>query len=233
MKSRATLAVAVLSLVILFLGTGMLEGTGRGRTTTIIGGAKVEKGSGQVVTELRDIGSFDRIESNIGADIAVTIGASQKVSLSYDDNLIGYITTKVKGGKLIIESDRSISSQENCQFKIVVPQLDGIAVGGSGRIEVNGLDGNRFSVEIDGSGDVMASGEVGELAIEVNGSGNVDTRDLTAGEATVEINGSGDVDVMARDYLTAVINGSGDIRYAGNPGQIVKRVDGSGHIRRR
>ena len=193
----------------------------------------MEKGSGQMVTELRDIGSFDRIESNIGADIIVSIGATQSVSLTYDDNLIGYVTTKVKGRKLVIESSRSFSSSSDCQIKIVVPQLEEVSVGGSGKIEVVGLDADRFAVELDGSADVMASGEVGELAIEVNGSGNVDTRDLVAGEATVEINGSGDVNVMARDYLTATVNGSGDIVYAGNPSQVVRNVEGSGRIRRR
>jgi hypothetical protein len=186
-----------------------------------------------MITEQRDIGSFDRVESNIGADVRVSIGKAQSVSVTYDDNLIDYVTTKVRGGKLIIESSRSFSSSRDCQIKIVIPQLEEVTVGGSGRIEVVGLDADRFSVQIDGSADLVASGEVGELVIEVNGSGNVDTRDLVAGEATVEINGSGNVNVLARDYLTATINGSGDIIYGGNPDQVVKSVEGSGRIRRR
>ena len=157
----------------------------------------------------------------------------ESATISYDDNLIGYVTTKVRGRKLVVESSRSFSSSSDCRIRIVVPQLEEVSVGGSGKIEVVGLDADRFSVQIDGSADVVASGEVGELAIEVNGSGNVDTRDLVAGEATVEINGSGDVNVMARDYLTATVNGSGDIVYTGNPGQVVKNVEGSGRIRRR
>ena len=38
--------------------------------------------------------------------------------------------------------------------------------------------------------------------------------------------------VMAGDYLTATVNGSGDIVYTGNPSQVVKNVKGSGRIRR-
>jgi len=233
MKSRTTSAIVVLLALATIAGWDVAAAAGHRRTTISFGGSTMEKGSGRMVTEQRDIGSFDRIESNIGADITVSIGATQSVSLTYDDNLIGYVTTKVRGKKLVIESSRSFSSSTDCQIKIVVPQLEEVSVGGSGKIEVVGLDVDRFSIGIDGSADVVASGEVGELAIEVNGSGNVDTRDLVAGEATVEINGSGDVNVMARDYLTATVNGSGDIVYTGNPSQVVKNVEGSGRIRRR
>ena len=233
MKSRTTSAIVVLLALAIIAGWDVAAAAGHRRTTISFGGSNMEKGSGRMVTEQRDVGSFERFESNIGADITVSIGATQSVSLTYDDNLIGYVTTKVKGRKLVIESSRSFSSSSDCQIKIVVPQLEEVSVGGSGKIEVVGLDADRFAVELDGSADVMASGEVGELAIEVNGSGNVDTRDLVAGEATVEINGSGDVNVMARDYLTATVNGSGDIVYAGNPSQVVRNVEGSGRIRRR
>ncbi|MCX6832411.1 MAG: DUF2807 domain-containing protein [candidate division Zixibacteria bacterium] len=233
MKSRTTSAIVVLLAFAIIAGWDVAAAAGNRRTIISFGGSNVERGSGRMVTEQRNIGSFDRIESNIGADIMVSIGATQSVSLTYDDNLIGYVTTKVRGRKLVIESSRSFSSSSDCQIKIVVPRLEEVSVGGSGKIEVVGLDADRFSVEIDGSADVVASGEVGELVIEVNGSGNVDTRDLVAGEATVEINGSGDVSVMARDYLTATVNGSGDIVYTGNPSQVVKNVEGSGRIRRR
>jgi hypothetical protein len=233
MKRKMTLAIVVLLTLAISAGWDVAAAAGHRRTTISFGGSDMEKGSGRMVTEQRDIGSFDRIESNIGADILVSIGATQSVSLTYDDNLIVYVTTKVRGGKLVIEASRSFSSSRDCQFKIVVPRLEEVSVGGSGKIEVVGLDDDRFAVQIDGSADVIASGEVGELTIEVNGSGNVDTRDLVAGEATVEINGSGNVNVMARDYLTAAINGSGDIIYSGNPGQVVKSVEGSGRIRRR
>jgi hypothetical protein len=233
MKSRMTPVIVILLALAIIVGWNAAAATGHRRTTISFGGSNVERGSGRMVTEQRDLGSFERIESNIGADITVIIGAKQNVDLTYDDNLVEYVTTKIRGKKLVIESSRSFSSSKDCQIKIVVPQLEEIALGGSGNVEVVGLDGDRFSVEIDGSADVVANGAVGELVIEVNGSGNVDTRDLVAGEATVEINGSGDVNVMARDYLTATVNGSGNINYSGNPSQVVRSVEGSGRIRRR
>lgn len=233
MRSRALATIVVVLVAVILVSWEVSEGVRSGRSKTIIGGTKVEKGSGQMTTEQRETAPFTWVESNIGADVSVSIGSERAVNLTFDDNLVSHITTKVKGKKLLIEADRSFSSDRDCQVRIVLPQLEGVSVGGSGRIEVVGLDANRFAVEIDGSADITASGEAGELDVEVNGSGNVDTRDLVAVEASVEINGSGNVDVMARDYLTAVINGSGDIRYYGNPGQVVKRVEGSGRIRKR
>lgn len=233
MRGRRVGALVILVAFAVLVTGSMSEATRTGRHSTIVGGSHVEKGSGHLTTEQRDIGAFTWIESNIGADISVSIGSSRSVNLVFDDNLISYVSTKVRGKKLIVEADRSFSSFNNCHLDIVIPQLEGVSVGGSGKIEINGLDADRFEVEIDGSADIEISGETGELDVEVNGSGNVDTRDLVAGEANVEINGSGNVEVMARDYLTAVINGSGDISYYGNPGQVVKRVEGSGRIRHR
>lgn len=233
MTGKMTTATVVMLTLVALVIWEVSDAARAGRHTTFIGGTTVEKGSGRQITEQREIGTFTWIESNIGADISVSIGTERAVNLTFDDNLIGLVTTKVKGKKLFIEADRSFSSQQECQLKIVLPRLEGVSVGGSGKIEVLGLDADRFAVEIDGSADVLASGETGELAVEVNGSGNVDTRELVAVEASIEINGSGSVDVMARDYLTAVINGSGDISYYGNPGQVLKRVEGSGRIRRR
>ncbi len=200
---------------------------------TLKGGTEMTKGSGQLTTEQREVAPFTRIESNVSADIEVVIGKPQRVDLTFDDNLLEFISTKVEGKTLVIESEHSFSSLEGCQLKIVVPQLDAAVIGGSGNITVEGLDANRFAVEINGSGGVSASGKASELSIEVNGSGNVEAQELTASEASVEINGSGNVGVMARDYLTATINGSGDITYTGNPGQVSKSVAGSGRIRKR
>ncbi len=196
-------------------------------------GQKTVKGSGEVATQAREVGTFDRIRSSGSFDVNVTIGPQQKVTVSFDDNLIDLVMTEVKGRTLQIYSDGSFSSHKSCRIEITVPSLEAVVVSGSGDIYVRGLKGAEFSYEISGSGDATLIGEVDEVDIEVSGSGEVDARELKAKRAYVEIAGSGDVQVWASDLLDGSIAGSGDIAYYGDPAEVNRDVAGSGNIRKK
>jgi hypothetical protein len=116
---------------------------------------------------------------------------------------------------------------------ITTPSLIGLSISGSGDATLHGLSGKSLAVSISGSGDVRADGQVDSVSLDIDGSGDADLSALEARSASVLINGSGDANVYASSTLQAVINGSGDIRYHGNPGQISKRVNGSGEIAQR
>jgi hypothetical protein len=62
-------------------------------------------GSGTIVSETREVGSFDRIEvsSGIAVEINVDPGAPAGVTSVYDDNLQDKIITEVNGDTLVIE----------------------------------------------------------------------------------------------------------------------------------
>ncbi|MFH2056212.1 MAG: head GIN domain-containing protein [bacterium] len=191
------------------------------------------KGSGDITAEEREIGDFDRIDTYIGADLTIEIGSPTRLTVAVDDNLQELIRTEVHGHTLTIDSEGSWSTRKGCEIRITVPSLKEIRSFGSGYIEVKKLSGELFSFELDGSGDFWADGEIQELEIELNGSGNVDTRDLQARDVYVSINGSGDAEVMALDSFDGRINGSGNITYYGKPEDVSRSVNGSGRIRAR
>jgi hypothetical protein len=192
---------------------------------------RTEKGSGNLETEQRDLGPFVRIQSEIGIDLQIKIGEPQSVSLTIDDNLLDNVKTRVRGKTLVISSRGSFSTHRNAVIEITVAKLEEISLEGSGDIRVDGLNGERFDFNLAGSGSLIASGKVQELEISVDGSGNVDTEDLTADDVHVEVNGSGDVKVAAAKSFDGVINGSGNIIYFGDPEDISTNVYGSGSIR--
>lgn len=196
-------------------------------------GQKTIKGSGEVTVQTREVGSFDRIRSSGSFDVNVTIGPQQKITVSFDDNLIDLVQTEVKGRTLQIFSDGSFSSHKSCKIEITVPSLEAVIVSGSGDIHVQGLKGPEFTYEISGSGDATLIGEVDEIDIEVSGSGEVDARELKAKRAYVDIAGSGDVMVWASELLDGSIAGSGDIAYYGNPSEVNRDIAGSGDIRKK
>ncbi len=243
--SRTLSRVLVALLLVLFAGaSASAEGW--------FGFDSSRKGSGNVVTESRDLKPFDRIESSGCFDIEVTVGGEQKITVSFDDNLIELIETEVKANTLHIRARKSFSSRRGCRIEITVPELVEVFASGSGDISVTNLETERFEfglsgsgdffvqgkthemeISLSGSGDVTAEGQTQGLEINLSGSGNISARDLKAEEVYVKISGSGDVKVFAEESFDGTISGSGRIAYYGDPEHTSSRVSGSGRIRKR
>ena len=193
-----------------------------------------ERGSGDIETEVREVDSFDRIKIDGSADVFVTIGEGQSLSVSTDDNLLDNVRTRVRGRHtLLISSRGNYRSRHGVRIDITVPKLTSIRISGSGDADIEGITGDVFEIDISGSGDVTVEGEIDEVEINIEGSGDVDARDLRARNAYVQIAGSGDVDVYAEESFDGNVYGSGDRDYWGHPEHVSRHVAGSGDISRR
>ncbi len=197
----------------------------------LLGGHHID-GSGNIISETRDLESFTRIDVAMGVDVYVTVGTPQQVKLTFDDNIIGKVRTRVRGNTLEIDSRSSFDCDSECKIEITVASLKGFSLAGSGDIEIHGVNGDGFEIEVAGSGNVKIDGRTKNLEIDLSGSGDIDTRELIAEDAEVDIAGSGNVQVHAEKSLEADVSGSGDIRYYGNPENVESDVSGSGSIRR-
>ncbi len=210
------------------------------------------RGSGDLVTESRDLDEFTQIETHGSWDVDVTIGSPQSIEITFDDNLIDLVLTEVRGRTLDIYCDENVSSRRNCRIEIVVEDLTSFSSTGSGDVSVDQLGSQPFEFDLSGSGDFFIGGEpeklhvsltgsgdgyaegtTEELEIRLSGSGDLDFRDMEATESYVRVSGSGDVKVRATEALDGRVSGSGDITYYGNPEHIKTRVSGSGDIRKR
>ena len=58
------------------------------------------RGSGDLITEERDVRAFDEIRTAGSFDIYVEVGPEQSVKITFDDNLIDLIETEVRGKTL-------------------------------------------------------------------------------------------------------------------------------------
>lgn len=105
-----------------------------------------------------------------------------------------------------------------------------VAIHGSGEIKLPSVKATSVAIAVNGSGDVALAGSADRIDVDIAGSGDVHARDLVAREANVRIAASGDAEVHASEKLTARVAGSGEIRYAGAPTIIDRKVRGSGSI---
>jgi len=218
-------------LLILGLATQVHAGSLFGGHSSItVGDSPVITGSGHIVSQSRQTGSFDAVQTKGAVDLDIVIGAQAGVTVDMDDNLQALIRTEVHGQTLVIDSKGSWTADHDPRVHITLPALSALALQGSGDAVLKGLNGGDLALRISGSGDIDASGEVGSLELLLDGSGDARLDALQTADARVRVNGSGDVSLNVTQTLEASVYGSGDIRYRGEA-KVTSHVYGSGSVK--
>lgn len=136
------------------------------------------------------------------------------------------------------------------QITVETPDLDALTVEGSANIRLENFTGDALAIQTQGSSDIDAyvtldaltitgygssdvrlHGTATALALETHGSADVDASELATVSATLRLDGSSDVELEVRDMLDVKIDGSGTVRYTGDP-QVRKEISGSGDVER-
>jgi hypothetical protein len=194
-------------------------------------GGPMIRGSGNITTETRPVGTFAAIDVAIPGNVVIERTGSDSVSVSGDDNLLPLYTSEVKDGTLYLSLAKGKSFQGKMPvFRVTVADLRDVRVAGSGDVDASKLDGETLSVSVSGSSDVRLAGRADTLALSVAGSGSVNAAALQAKTAKVVVSGSGAATVDATDALDVRISGSGDVRYLGAPA-ITSNITGSGSLK--
>ena len=189
------------------------------------------QGSGNIISESRELNNFTSIILLGSIDVNIKTSESNNCVVVADDNLIPFIKTEVVNNKLNISLNESYASEEKLVVNINTPNYDEVSLSGSGNINILDFKNNNLSLNISGSGNITGNGEVETLVVKINGSGNLMSKEIKSKSATITINGSGVGKVFASDSISAKINGSGNIKYFGNPENVDSIINGSGDIK--
>jgi putative autotransporter adhesin-like protein len=218
---------------------------------------RLVKGSGVATTQRREVGAFAAIGLSGPFAVLLRAGNREAVEIVADDNILPLIETKLSGlgpGRsleIALVRDTRVEPRTPIVVTIDYVRLEGLAVGGSGRIgarsmkatrldasiggsgsiDLVDLDVGALSVAIGGSGGFRADGRARKLSVSIGGSGRCDAERLVAGEVDVAVAGSGDTRVHAETALQATIAGSGSIFHSGAATPQAAIV-GSGRVRR-
>lgn len=191
------------------------------------------RGSGDIETEERTVEEFTGISASGAFEIYIVAGKETGLSVTADDNLLKYIVTKVRNGKLILETKRNLNSRKEIIIRITTPDLDLVEASGACDIFVEGINNAHFEVDMSGASDIDLLGSTGKLLIELSGAGNVDAKNLIAKDVRVSLSGASDASVHATESLDAEVSGVGTVDYYGDPDKVVTDVSGVGSINRK
>ena len=189
-------------------------------------------GNGKTIEKSFDLKDFTSVSLGVSADMELTQGESFSVQYIGEENFLEYLEVEVKNNDLNIKIKRGywMKNQKPMKFKVTMPSVNSINLGGSGTITaMNSFKSKNIEINIGGSGDIFMKGEAESIDVNVGGSGTVKMYDMPTKKAEVNIGGSGDCYMTVSDKLEVNVAGSGDVHYKGNP-SIEKNIVGSGEV---
>jgi hypothetical protein len=190
------------------------------------------QGSGNRVVQKRDISPFTSISTNGTFIIEVTCQKEAGLEVEGDDNVLPHIVAEVHSNVLRLKNDRNYSSNEPVRFKISVPNLEGLSVNGAGRIEIKGMNNEKFEIDSNGAPTISVSGNTKVVDIDSNGAGKIDTNNLRASRAVVDSKGVSRIEVDVAEQLDVTVSGPSSVTYKGDP-VVNKTVNGPGKVEKR
>ena len=190
------------------------------------------RGSGNVITESRDVSGFSEIALFGSGTVRVDVNGTESLTVEAEDNIMPLLKTEVSNGRLELSVESSISPTTDITYTVAAVALDGVTIAGSGDVTATGIAADLFDVEISGSGRVEPTGTAASLVVEISGSGRYLGEGLEASIGTVRVSGSGEAVVNVTDDLDVDVSGSGGVQYVGEP-TITESVSGSGRVTRR
>jgi hypothetical protein len=189
-------------------------------------------GSGKRQKQMREIAPFTSISTEGAYEIEFEAQKPLSLEIEADDNILPLVTTEVSNGVLRIRSRTGFSVNQPIKLKITAPNLEGLSASGAGKIEVSGLQNERFELDSSGAPTIKISGETKALEINANGAGKIDAHKLRAQTADVESNGVAKVEVFASEELKASVSGPSQVVYSGDP-KVTKSVNGPGSVEKK
>lgn len=191
-------------LVALVLTATAVAGCDEGLLTT------GEQGSGNLVTESREIVSFSAIELSGAMNLKLVVDGdeAQSVAVTYDDNIIDRVSTQVRGDTLVIELEGSVNLTGGAERHVAITMPELVALEASGATTIDGI------------------GMTGAYTLDVSGASKALLRDLTASDVAVDVSGASTVELYATGTVSGSISGASNLDVYGEPGSVL--VDSSG-----
>jgi hypothetical protein len=209
------------------------------------------RGSGNVVTEEREVSGFDTVALSGVGRVIITQGDEESLTIETDDNLMRHIESNVRNGTLELGLARNTIPvpTQSIIFRVSVDDLTGLTSSGAGLFEIEELEADRLRVTLSGAGDIgIDSLSAADLTVTISGAGNVDLAgqvetqeidmsgfgnynapDLESQTASVRIGGAGSTVIWALDTLDVEISGAGNVEYYGSP-QVTREISGAGKV---
>ncbi|MBC9915223.1 head GIN domain-containing protein [Chitinophaga varians] len=210
------------------------------------------RGNGQMKTESRTAGNFDKISTGGVYHVELQQGSTNSIQIEAEENLLPYIETNVSGSELEITTRRGVNIDPSKKIivHITIQQVKKLSASGAcsytgkGRINSDNLkldfsgathadldlNARNLEVGMSGASKVDLKGSCQRVSYHASGAANIEALDFQTDEAEIGISGSGEAKVAVAKKLNVSVSGVGKVKYKGNP-TVNQSVSGMGNVR--
>jgi hypothetical protein len=210
-----------------------------------------QTGSGNLINQTKSVKGVNDVSVDGTGTLIIQQGNQESLTIQAEDNIIPHIQSNVNGKTLSLSYDTNTPiPTKTVKFFLTVKDLSSISISGAGKVEssgfktknlivsingagegnMSGLNINKLTVNLSGAGKMTMAGTTTDQTITISGAGDYQARDLKCQSATITINGAGKGTLNVSNMLKAIINGSGDISYLGNP-KVSQQINGAGSVK--
>ena len=191
-----------------------------------------------MVTQQRNVGSFNSIDVGGALEVRVRQDAAASVQVATDENLQPYIETYLDGNTLVVQNKQGYNPDpsNNTIIYVSAPEFKNLEVSGaskligentvtsndlglraSGASEISmDVKAQKLETEATGASNIQLKGRADKFSSEASGASHLRCLDLQTDETTLDLSGASDAEVTADKQLNIEASGASDVKFRGN-----------------
>lgn len=209
-------------------------------------------GNGVKVTQQREVAEFSTLEVHSGIEVVATRGP-RALTLSTDENLVPFVETFVRDGRLVVQfrdnvhlfevdpvrvevsNERFEAVSASGASKVTVPasavESFALEASGASTVRVSGISSAAVAVSASGGSGVSLEGRAARLTVDAGGGSTVQAQALPTVSALVTAHGGSTVRVFVSDTVTGQASGGSTVHVDG-AGVAAVTASGGSTVRR-
>lgn len=196
-------------------------------------GASSIRGSGVLITEMRDVSAFSGVEASGIITVVFVPGTEPGVTIEADNNLISLLEARVENGVLHLGAKAgTLIISGTARYTVTYVTLDSIVLSGSTTGEAMAINEDDLSLTLSGSSTMTLVGQIGTLNLTESGSSTLNAFLLTTQQVNATMSATSSAQITIEDALNATLSGSASLVYRGAATNIQQVVSGSATIQR-
>jgi len=175
--------------------------------------------AGEITSESRSVDARTvKVDVDGVINLKVRQGASASLVLSGDSDELRDVVIEQRGDTLHIGSREQKHSftfgnkKKALRAELVLPQLAALTSGGVGSTEVNGFNGDKLRLALEGAGSVKLDAQYRNLDVRLGGLGSITVNGGSSEQVDLDLQGAGRIEISgASRSLRARLGGLGSL----------------------
>ncbi len=195
------------------------------------------KGNGNVVTEERNLDSFDKVIASRGVNVYLSQGETQKVVIKADENLIDVIQTEVNDSTLKIFSSANVRKAKSFKVFVTVPNYSEIKTNSGSNVYSETIikseelvltcssgsnmkmktDAGKLTAKVSSGANIKLRGSAKTFRGRASSGANLMAEKLVAGDCIVKAGSGANLWITVKNSFDADAGSGANIFYFGDP----------------